>query len=133
MGVVRGWGKAEGRGKGCGREASRNEEMVSGTTVLEQGPACAASSGVGGMELGKGSWGWDGSWEGRRVVASAWSWSWSKTWVRGLGSVMANVDCDVCRPPRRSAVQSRYLSWAGGRDRRTETWLEDLAARNQTA
>ena len=59
VGVLRGWGKTEGSGKGCGREASRNEEMSLGTAMSGQGPASMPSSGVGGIELG-----WSASWEG---------------------------------------------------------------------
>jgi hypothetical protein len=51
VGVLRGWGTAEGNGEGCDREASKNGEKSLGTAVSEQeGPAPTPSSGVAGME-----------------------------------------------------------------------------------
>lgn len=54
LGVVRGWGMAEGSGKGCGREASSDDETSLGTAIAEQGPASAPSSGVAGTDDGTG-------------------------------------------------------------------------------
>jgi hypothetical protein len=48
--VSRGWGKAQGSGKGCGRQESKKEEVSLGTTVSGQEPASIPPSGVGGIE-----------------------------------------------------------------------------------